>query len=179
MKLLNKKWKKIIFIGGISVVSLYSLQLLIPLFVSFSASSTKDQTNSLKFLSYNVQFGANDESVQVITQCDADIVALQELTNIIYEGSSLTISEFATLLSYDYYAIPTISEVREYGLAILSRYNITYSQLIPVRYDDMLSRGMLIAEINVNDTIVIVINTHLDVPYYYIQRYQQDENNFG
>ncbi len=82
MKFLNKKWKKFAFYTGIVVISLYLVQVFIPLFVGLTASTTKVSTNSVKILSYNVQFGANDETIDLISQMDADIVGLQELTHV-------------------------------------------------------------------------------------------------
>jgi len=169
---MKKKWKKIGFFGGIAILSLYLVQVLVPLFVGFFASTTVDSTNSLKIISYNVQFGANDETIEIISEMDADIVGLQELTEAEFDSMSLNISEFASRLSYDYYAIPSPSDVWHYGLAIFSRYNITHSEFIHIRDDDVLARGMLIAEIDVNGTSINVIDTHLDIPFYYFQRYR-------
>lgn len=172
MKFLDTKWKKIGFYGGIIILSLYLVQVLVPLFVGFSASTTVDSTDSLKILTYNVQFGANDETIELISNMEADIVGLQELTAAQYNGSDLSLSEFAALLSYDYYAIPSSLEVWHYGLAIFSRYNITNVEFIHIRDDDVLARGILIAEIDVNGTLINVIDTHLDIPFYYFQRYR-------
>jgi endonuclease/exonuclease/phosphatase family metal-dependent hydrolase len=178
MKFLDKKWKKIGFYGGVVILSFYLLQVLIPLFVGFFASTTMDSTNSVKFLSYNVQFGANDETIELISIMEADIVGLQELTVAEYNGSDLSISEFAGLLSYDYYAIPSTLEVWHYGLAIFSRYNITNTEFIHIRDEDVLARGILIAEIDINGTLINVIVTHLDIPTYYFQRYQHVQTVF-
>lgn len=172
MKFLKKKWQKFLFYTGIAVIVLFLVQVFVPLFVSFAASTTTNSSNSIKILSYNVQFGANDETIELISQMDADIVGLQELTEVEFEGSGLNISEFASQLSYDYYAIPSTMDVWHYGLAIFSRFNITQSEFIHIREDDVLARGILIAEIDVNGTSINVIDTHLDVPFYYFQRYR-------
>ena len=63
-------------------------------------------------------------------------------------------------------------DVWKYGLAIFSHYNITDTQFIHIRDDDVLARGILIAEIDVNGTLINVIDTHLDIPFYYFQRYR-------
>jgi endonuclease/exonuclease/phosphatase family metal-dependent hydrolase len=95
------------------------------------------------------------------------------LTAAEHDSMSLNISEFAAQLSFEYYAIPSLSEVWHYGLAIFSKYNITHSEFIHIRDDDVLARGLLIAEIDVNGTQITVIDTHLDIPTYYFRRYRQ------
>ncbi len=156
---------------GIVLLSCYLVQILLPFFVGLTASTTKNSSNSLKILSYNVEFGANSETISLITEMEADIVGLQELTGVEKDGIGLSISEFADQLSYEYYAIPSSEDVWSYGLAIFSKYNITNTEFIQIREDDVLSRGILIAEIDVNGTLINVIDTHLDVPFYYISRY--------
>ncbi len=172
MKFLNKKWKKVAFYGGITLLSLYLVQVLLPFFVGLTASTTTNSQNSIKILTYNVEFGANDETIALISQVDADIVGMQELTHAEKLGSSFNITEFAEELSYEYYAIPSPVDVWRYGLAIFSRYTITNTQFIHIRDDDVLARGILIAEIDVNGTLINVIDTHLDIPFYYIRRYR-------
>ncbi|MBN2155501.1 MAG: endonuclease/exonuclease/phosphatase family protein [Candidatus Lokiarchaeota archaeon] len=129
-------------------------------------------TNSVKIFTYNVQFGSNDATMDLITQVDADIVALQEVTNIIANERALSIAEYASALSYEYVAIPSELNVWDYGLIILSRYNITSTNFITIREDEVLSRGILIAELDINGTLINVINSHLDIPLRYVRRFQ-------
>jgi endonuclease/exonuclease/phosphatase family metal-dependent hydrolase len=172
MKFLNRKWKKFAFFAGITVILLYLVQILVPLFVGLTAPTTKNSLNSMKILSYNVQFGANDQTISLITDIEADIVGLQELTAAEKNGYPLSIEEFANELGFPYYGIPSEIDVWSYGLAIFSKYNITNTEFVHVRSDDVLSRGILIAEIDVNGTQINVIDTHLDVPFYYFSRFQ-------
>jgi endonuclease/exonuclease/phosphatase family metal-dependent hydrolase len=172
MKFLNRKWKKFAFFAGITLISLYLVQILVPLFVGIAAPTTKNPLDSLKILSYNVQFGANDDTISLISGMEADIVGLQELTAVEKNGDILSIEEFADELSFEYYAIPSALDVWSYGLVIFSHYNITQTDFIHICSDDVLSRGILIAEIDVNGTLINVIDTHLDVPFYYVSRYQ-------
>lgn len=150
------------------------LQILIPFFVSFSANVTSKDSNSVKVFTYNVGKGLDDGVIDLLSEVDADIVALQEAYRMFYQGSEVNNSQLASLLSYDYFVSLEGYNQRTYGLTILSKYEIinsTFTKLPDAK--NSLPRGFITAQIKINLTLITVITTHLSFPAFYFNRLNQ------
>ena len=150
------------------------LQTLIPAFAALSAPVTSESYDSILFFTYNVYNGLDDNSISLIMNIDADILAIQEAYHIYYQENLLSIHQLSTLLSYDYYASPENYNQGTYGLAIFSKYEIIESSFIELTSPGKTTpRGLLFAKIRKNTTVATVVTTHFDLPFFYFVRNSQ------
>lgn len=176
MKFFDKFYKKILFSLIIIIILGSFIQTLVPFFVALSASTTSEDSGSIKVTTYNVYNGLADYTISFLDEIDADILALQEAYEVYYQGSIINMSQLASILSYPYYTSPTNYNQRTYGLAILSNYEIVNSSFVELSGPSSTSpRGLLIADMLKDNETVRVITTHLDLPLYYLSRFNQAE----
>jgi endonuclease/exonuclease/phosphatase family metal-dependent hydrolase len=150
------------------------IQTLVPFFVSLSAPTVAEDSGSVKVSTYNIQNGLDTYTIDLLAELAADILALQEVYEIFYHGSEINMSQLASSLSYPYYASPTNYNQRLYGLVILSKFEIIKSSFVELSGPSYTTpRGLLIADINKNNTTVRVITTHLDLPWLCLTRFSQ------
>ncbi|MHA2099824.1 MAG: endonuclease/exonuclease/phosphatase family protein, partial [Candidatus Kariarchaeaceae archaeon] len=129
MKLTKAKVKR--FIKTISIIFLISLLVYNILYIYFILSrvkidSIKSSTNSIKVVTYNVEFGLSDLIYNQLLEIDADIVALQEATWVSINSINYSMDEVANLLNMKYLA-PGSGFNQAYGLVIFSKWEILAS----------------------------------------------------
>lgn len=147
--------------------------LLLPLIQlqnwKYPDSKTPDADNSLvRVMDYNLHNGFNtngqlnmEDLAQVIEGADADVIALQEVSRGWLLNGSVDMMEWLShRLELPYVYGPT--EGLLWGNAILSRYPIVTTELVPLPPDSLrLHRGYLAAHIDIGQERVQIIDTHL------------------
>lgn len=171
---ISGKFKRVMFWLITITLLLWLSQVLIPHFVSLTATKTADKENSVKFLTYNVQDGLNTQGIDLILNSHADIIVLQEAYWFYYNDIQINSSQLTTLLSYDYFVSSEDHNADGYGLIILSKYEIMKSEFIKLSdAKNSRPRGLLKAEIKINNTEIAVFTTHLNLPNFYFNRLKQ------
>lgn len=141
-----------------------------------AAEPAPSGTTEVRVMDYNLHDAVNTDGrvdpealARVIEESGADIVGLQEISRgwLVWGGMDM-LSWFSQRLDMPYVWGPTADA--QWGNAILSRYPIVSAENIPLPPDDvLLLRGHLFVEIDVDGTILTVIDTH------YSEKDDQDE----
>ncbi len=128
-------------------------------------------TIHLRVMTYNLHQGFNTDGqlnmealAQVIEAEQPDILALQEVTRSwVINGSLDMLPWLSHRLGYPYLWGPT--DPPQWGNAILSRYPVVASDVFPLPPEDLsLRRGFIDATIQVGETPVRILATHLHHP---------------
>jgi endonuclease/exonuclease/phosphatase family metal-dependent hydrolase len=149
---------------------------LLPSWKALAAQPADTGTTSVRLMDYNLHDAVNTDGhvdpealAQVIEQSEADIVGLQEISRgwLVWGGMDM-LTWLSQRLDMPYVWGPTADE--QWGNAILSRYPITKVEFYDLPPEDvLLLRGFIWAEIDIDGTILTVIDTH------YSERDDQDE----
>ncbi|GAB6395383.1 MAG: endonuclease [Bacteroidales bacterium] len=160
---LMRRWKNLLIGIGAFALCWNPCRNYFP--VHFRSPVPKD--NVIKILSYNVMgFAYTDHTkaapnkiVEYIAHSGADIVCLQEYFIAPQEGKHLTEKKLSEALSM----YPYVSFVRlkafNWGLAVYSKYPISYSRRIDYRSED---NGSALHRIDINGKTLTLINNHLE-----------------
>lgn len=123
---------------------------------------TSVSTTKLSFVTYNVWFGKYyfqercEALLQVVRDCEADAIALQEIT-----PSFLEIILKQAWVQDSYYVSDATGEtVQDYGMLLLSRLPIR--KLFLYKLPSLMSRKVLVAELCVNEQTFNVATVHLE-----------------
>ena len=147
--------------------------LLVPLIVlqawdSPEAVTPPADNRTIKVMDYNLHNGFNtdgqlnmEELALVIEAADADVIALQEVSRgWLLNGSVDMLEWLSQRLELPYVYGPT--EGLLWGNAILSRYPVVNEEAYPLPPDSArLHRGYLVAEIDIGQERIQIIDTHL------------------
>lgn len=147
--------------------------LLLPLIVlqgwnTPEAISPPADNRTVRVMDYNLHNGFNtdgqlnmEDLAQVIEEADADVIGLQEVSRgWVLNGSVDMLEWLSQRLDLPYVYGPT--EGLLWGNAILSRYPIISEEAYPLPPDSLrLHRGYLVAEIDLGQEQVQIIDTHL------------------
>jgi len=147
--------------------------LLVPLVVlqtwdTPEAVSPPADNRTVRVMDYNLHNGFNtdgqlnmEELAQVIEAADADVIALQEVSRgWLLNGSVDMLEWLSQRLDLPYVYGPT--EGLLWGNAILSRYPVVSEVAYPLPPDSSrLHRGYLIAEIDIGQELIQIMDTHL------------------
>ena len=150
--------------------------LVIPvlLFVTWQpvlAVDTDPARDQIKVMTYNLHQGFNTAGqlnmqalAQVIEAEQPDILALQEVTRSwVINGSLDMLPWLSHRLGYPYIWGPT--DPPQWGNAILSRYPVVASDVVPLSPENLsLRRGFIDATFQVGETHVRILATHLHHP---------------
>ncbi|OLS22067.1 MAG: hypothetical protein HeimC2_31210 [Candidatus Heimdallarchaeota archaeon LC_2] len=135
--------------------------------------TVQSSTNSIKVLTFNVEYGFTELIFNQISKIDADIVAFQEANPAFINSSFYTMDQVADFLNM--YYLPSEQNTNQiYGLAIFSKWEITDSNII--HYKDQpgtFPRGLEIAQVQSPYGLIEVMNTHLSFPTSVSARYRQ------
>ena len=128
-----------------------------------------EQKTKITVASYNVQclsYGTQLERIsEEIKSINPDIIGIQELdnktrrTNNIYQLELLAKSAG---YKHFYYSKTIDYEGGEYGHGVMSKYPITKFETIPFEIQDSENRCFSRAEIEIDSTIIVLYNTHLE-----------------
>ena len=158
----------------LAIIIFSLIQTLVPFFVSLSAPTINEELGSITVSTYNVQNGLGTYTIDLLEELDSDILALQEVYQVFYEGFTINMSQLASVLSYPYYASPADYNQELYGLAIFSKFEIVKAAFIELSGpSNTNARGLLITDIKKDNTTIRVITTHLDLPWIYLTRFNQ------
>ncbi len=132
-----------------------------------TAEPAPSGTTEVRVMDYNLHDAVNTDGrvdpealARVIEESGAEIVGLQEISRgwLVWGGMDM-LSWLSQRLDMPYVWGPTADA--QWGNAILSRYPIVSAENIPLPPDDvLLLRGHLVVEIDVDGTILTVIDTH-------------------
>jgi len=150
--------------------------LLVPLVVlqtwdTPEAISPPADNRTVRVMDYNLHNGFNtdgqlnmEELAQVMEAADADVIALQEVSRgWLLNGSVDMLEWLSQRLELPYVYGPT--EGLLWGNAILSRYPVVSEEVIPLPPDSLrLHRGYLVAEIDIGQERIQIMDTHLHNP---------------
>jgi endonuclease/exonuclease/phosphatase family metal-dependent hydrolase len=150
--------------------------LLVPLVVlqiwdTPEAVTPPADNRTVRVMDYNLHNGFNtdgqlnmEELAQVIEAADADVIALQEVSRgWLLNGSVDMLQWLSQRLDLPYVYGPT--EGLLWGNAILSRYPVVSEASYPLPPDSLrLHRGYLVAEIDIGQERIQIMDTHLHNP---------------
>lgn len=166
------------FIFKLSVIFLILIIIYNILYIYIILSRVKidtiqSSTNSIKVLTFNVEYGFTELIFNQISKIDADIVVLQEANSVFINSSGYMMSQIADLLNM-YYLSSEGNMIQLYGLVIFSRWEIVQNNFI--NYKDQpgtFPRALEIVHIQSPYGLIEVMNTHLSFPTSVSARYRQ------
>lgn len=149
--------------------SLIILLVLSFFILNITGCDKMEQKTKITVASYNVQclsYGAQLEQIsEEIKSINPDIIGIQELDNNTRRTNyTVQIERLAQAADYKYfYFSKTIDfDGGEYGHGIMSKYPITSFETIPFTIQDSENRCFSRAEIKINNTKIVLYNTHLE-----------------
>ncbi|MEX1071612.1 MAG: endonuclease/exonuclease/phosphatase family protein [Anaerolineales bacterium] len=151
----------------LAVLLLIAPLMLLPGWKTLTAEPAPSGTTSIRVMNYNLHDAVNTDGrvepealARIIEESGADIVGVQEISRgwLVWGGMDM-LSWLSRRLDMPYIWGPTADA--QWGNAIFSRYPIVSAENIPLPPDDvLLLRGHIVTEIDVDGTILTVIDTH-------------------
>ena len=128
---------------------------------------------NLRVATYNIRHASTNgrytkEIANLIKNNNIDIIGIQEIdVNTARVGNKNILEEIAKYSDYKYYQFYKTIDYQggDYGIGILSKYEIILTGSMPLAYRDE-SRVLGYAKINVNDKLVNFLVTHFDLGTY-------------